>query len=118
MLNQKHVESLKIIPWPLHRRKDKRSAPRRDIYMSIQYRVRHYEPYRETMLLNLSQTGLLIFISERLSLRTPVTFIISPDKTTSGEPIRVIATIIREASHTDDGCHTYGCRILCISDPN
>ena len=118
VFSQERLQSLTFIPRSLRQRKDKRAAPRRDIYMSIHYRVHHHEPYKEGMLINLSQTGALIFVPEKLGPKTTFTLTIAPDKATAGDPIRAIATVVREASHTDDGCYTYGCRFLSVNDPN
>ncbi len=72
------------------------------------------------MLINLSQTGALLSVPEKLKLKTPMTFVVAPDKFTLGEPepIQIVVSPVREASQTDDGCHTYGCQILRVDDPN
>lgn len=112
------VESSKVLQWPLCQDKDKRTFPRRDIYMSIQYRLNNDEPYKEGMLVNLSRNGALIFAPDKLELQTSITIVISPDSAASGKPIQVIASIVRAISKTNKSCHSYGCRILNIDDPN
>lgn len=111
-------ELLTTDPQTLFQYKNQHSDMRHIINMAIKYRIHNDKLDKTGRLLNLSQTGALISVAEKLEPETPVTLIIEPEEVTAEKPIYVDTVIIRDRFSPQAGCYMSDCHILSVNDPN
>lgn len=96
---------------------NRRSRPRTEIHATIQYQVQGEITFKECVLHNISETGVLISCSQDLDIGADVHVVMeseNPDELA----IHILGTVVRKTTEpgVDDVC--YGCRIDRVSDPN
>lgn len=92
---------------------DRRYYHRTDIGSPVAYKPYNDESYRDGILVNISETGALIGVNEKLELDTHLYL-----KMESGEenepPIQMLAETIRVAEKLEGYEYCYGCMILDV----
>ena len=84
---------------------------------SCQVRFDSVLGYGQGVLHNISVSGAAIGVYRKLTMDQAIVMMVnSPDP--QKRPIAVRLTVVRDAGATDDGLHSYGCRIDRVSDPN
>lgn len=95
-------------------RLDRRERPRAKINSQINYRITNEDTaYNTAKMLDLSQTGVLIRLHQKLDTHTQLTLQIDSD-VADEEPIEILAEVIRIAKSNDEEQYNYGCAILDI----
>lgn len=93
---------------------DRRFYPRTLINGDIKINSDQFNTYDEGLMLNISQTGVLIGTNHKLNLQSQINLIMEPDQ--QGEaPIEIVAEVVRNAEKSDACDYTYGCLILTTS---
>ena len=93
---------------------DRRERPRSVINSHISYKLDNEDTeFNVAKMLDLSQTGVLVKIHEKLDTKTRLTLQIK-SKTVDEDPIEIIAKIVRIANAGNDEQYCYGCEILDI----
>jgi len=93
---------------------DRRERPRALINRHINYKLdSENADFNAAKMVDLSQTGVLIEIYEKLDTKTQVTLQIKADSVDE-EPIEIIAEIVRIAKPENDEQYSYGCEILDV----
>lgn len=93
---------------------DRRERPRATINRHINYKLGNEESkYNLAKMVDLSQTGVLIKIHEKLDTKTQLTLQIKSE-TVDEDPIEIIAKIMRISKADNDEQYCYGCEILDI----
>ena len=73
--------------------------------------------YGQGVLQNISVSGAAIGVYRKLTMDQAIVMMVNlPDP--QKLPIAVRLTVVRDAGATDEGLHSYGCRIDRVSDPN
>ena len=92
---------------------DRRYYNRTDIGCQVTYKPFNEENYKDAILVNISETGALIGVNEKLDLDSHLYLILeSSDK--DEQPIQMLAETIRTAETIDGYAYCYGCMILDV----
>jgi len=95
---------------------DRRERPRAIINSHINYKLGDEEAkFNVAKMVDLSQTGVLIKLYEKLETETELTLQIKSDSVDE-EPIEIIAKVVRIAKSSNDEQHSYGCCIVGIKN--
>ena len=92
---------------------DRRYYTRTEIGCQVAYRRFNEEKYKEGVLVNISETGALIGVNEKLDLDTHLYLIIESAEEDE-QPIQMLAETIRLADTVDGFDYCYGCMILDV----
>ncbi|MFW2373914.1 MAG: PilZ domain-containing protein [Gammaproteobacteria bacterium] len=92
---------------------DRRYYNRTDIGCHVTYKLFNEEKYKDAVLVNISETGALLGVSEELNIDTHLYLIVeSTDE--YEQPIQMLAETIRTADSIEGYAYCYGCMILDV----
>jgi hypothetical protein len=98
-------------------KEDQRSRPREEIHANMQYQIQDTEAFKEGVLHNISETGVLISCSQNLEPGSRIN-IVMPSEDPKEFAIHISGVIVRKISEPDVAISCYGCNIERIQDPN
>jgi len=94
---------------------ERRVSQRVPIDGQIKYKLENETRFHTGMMIDISQSGVLISLNQPLTVNTRLSLLMESDN--SGEPaIEICAVIIRIAEHASDYAYSYGCMILDVND--
>ena len=93
---------------------DRRSAPRNMINGVTQIKLADNDTYHKALIIDLSQTGILIGTDQPLEKHTQFSLLFESD-VDAELPIEIQAKVVRLASSLGDNCFTYGCAISDVT---
>ena len=94
---------------------EKRLYPRIAINGEAKYKLDKNAEYKNGMMINLSQNGVLICLDQELPTETRMTLLMQSDNDDEA-PVEITIEIVRVVKRDNDGAHNYGCKILNIKD--
>ena len=94
---------------------EQRVYPRVVINGEIKYKLSEDQPFNDAMMINISQSGLLISLDQQLDTDTRLTLLMESGKDDQS-PIEIIAEVIRVADNNSDYAYDYGCTIVDVKD--
>jgi len=95
--------------------KERRFSPRADINGEIKYRLPDDSNFSSGILINVSQTGVLISLKHKVPDDTVLT-VLMESHLDDEPPVEISTEIIREASFSENHAYCYGCKILNVKD--
>jgi len=99
---------------PVHKTNvDRRYYKRTGIDCHLVYKLIHEENYKDAVLVNISETGALIGVNEKLDLDTHLNLLLESTEENE-QPIQMMAVTIRSADTIDGYAYCYGCMILDV----
>jgi len=94
---------------------ERRFSPRAPINSEIKYRLPDDTNLSSGILINVSQTGILIGLKHKLSGDTILT-VLMESHLDDEPPVEISTEIIREASYCENHAYCYGCKIINVKD--
>ena len=94
---------------------DRRYYPRTLINSQVKYKLSDESTYNTGLMLDISQTGILIGSNHQLQTDTPITVMMESGQEDES-PIEIAAEVIRIAEAFDSYDYTYGCMILDVKE--
>jgi len=92
---------------------DRRYYNRTDVGCHVVYKPFNEEDFREARLINISETGALIGVNEKLDIDTHLYLKIESTEEDE-QPIQMLAETIRSAEKIEGYDYCYGCMILDV----
>ncbi len=94
--------------------KERRTAIRSHINGETRFKLENGDIYSKALIIDMSQTGVLIGIDKILQAHTRFCLTMESEKDYEGS-IEIHAEVIRLQKELGDGCYTYGCKIHEVS---
>ena len=94
---------------------DRRNYPRTLINSQVSYKLANDTSYSEAIMIDVSQTGVLLDLKHELAEEALLTLIMKSDKEDE-PPIEITAEVARAANANNDDTYSYGCLILDVKN--
>lgn len=94
---------------------ERRFSPRASINGEIKYRLPDDSDFSSGILINVSQTGVLIGLKHEVPDDTVLT-VLMESHLDDEPPVEISTAIIREASFCENHAYCYGCKIINVKD--
>jgi len=95
--------------------KERRFSPRASINGEIKYRLPDDSNFSSGILINVSQTGVLIGLKHKVSDDAVLT-VLMESHLDDEPPVELSTEIVREASFCENHAYCYGCKIIDVKD--
>lgn len=96
---------------------ERRTSPRTLINSPVDFKLLDDKAYTTGNLIDISQTGVLISVDQKLLTNDKIKLVVKPD-TETDSPIEITAYIVRTAEsfneHEDSRKYSYGCLIQSV----